>query len=450
MFKRLLYHSFRLSYLVGRWYKHRFTKAGLVVLVGLLVTGAVGMDTTRTMAYQAFTFLWFLVLVALVWSRLFPARFEAHRILPQFTTVGERFTYVAVIKNRTEKTQIGLTFLESFQDPRPTLEELSHTQEPGEQNRNVFDRMVGFHRWQWLIAQKRGAKVDEQPLPPISPNGEGEIRVEVLPTRRGRLGFTEIIIARPDPFGLYKSFARVSARQSVLVLPQRYPIPPINLPGTRRYQPGGVALAHSVGDSEEFMSMRDYRPGDPLRRIHWKSWAKTGKPIVKEYQDEFYVRHGLILDTFQKSEDGESFEEAVSIAASFASSVQTQESLLDLMFVGPEAYCFTSGRGVAHSDRMLEILASVRACQDKPFSTLVPLVMERSSLLSGCICVLLGWDADRKDLVFLLQELGIPTMVLVITGGEDQQRLQTDLDQDRLDNFHLLQVGKVEEGLANL
>ena len=57
--------------------------------------------------------------------------------------------------------------------------------------------------------------------------------------------------------------------------------------------------------------MRDYRPGDPLRRIHWKSWAKTGRPVVKEYQDEFFVRHGLILDTFQNTEKSEKIADIV-------------------------------------------------------------------------------------------------------------------------------------------
>ena len=61
-------------------------------------------------------------------------------------------------------------------------------------------------------------------------------------------------------------------------------------------------MASSVGESEEFVSLRDYRRGDPMRHIHWKSWAKTGKPIVKEFQDEFFVRHALILDTFAGGE----------------------------------------------------------------------------------------------------------------------------------------------------
>jgi uncharacterized protein (DUF58 family) len=57
-------------------------------------------------------------------------------------------------------------------------------------------------------------------------------------------------------------------------------------------------MASNIGQSEEFVSLREYRRGDPPRHIHWRSWAKAGKPIVKEFEDEFFVRHALVLDTF--------------------------------------------------------------------------------------------------------------------------------------------------------
>ena len=75
-------------------------------------------------------------------------------------------------------------------------------------------------------------------------------------------------------------------------------MPHIQLRGQRKYQPGGVALASSIGESDEFVALRDYRAGDPMRRIHWRSWARVGRPVVREYQDEFFVRHALVLDTF--------------------------------------------------------------------------------------------------------------------------------------------------------
>jgi uncharacterized protein (DUF58 family) len=196
--------------------------------------------------------------------------------------------------------------------------------------------------------------------------------------------------------------------------------------------------------------MRDYRPGDPLRRIHWRSWAKTGKPVVKEYQDEFFVRHALILDTFQEVEHSERFEEAVSVASSFVSTMETQETLLDLMFVGTEAYCFTSGRGLASTDKMLEILASVKACTDKPFNVLPPTVLARASMLSGCICVLLSWDERRQELVSLLNALGVPLLVLVVTDSATPEALEPGPMKGSPRNLVQLEVGNIQEGLARL
>src|SRR5439155_1240201 len=146
-------------------------------------------------------------------------------------------------------------------------------------------------------------------------------------------------------------------------------------------------------------SLRDYRPGDPLRRVHWRSAARVGRPVVKEYQDEFFVRHALVLDTFAEHEESDVFEEAVSVAASIACSIQTQDSLLDLLFVGPETYCFTAGRSLGHTDHMLEVLAGVRPCRDTPFRALRDAVLERSASLSGAVAVLLAWDAPRRDFV---------------------------------------------------
>jgi uncharacterized protein (DUF58 family) len=235
-----------------------------------------------------------------------------------------------------------------------------------------------------------------------------------------------------------------------LILPKRYPIPNIALPGAMRYQEGGVALAANVGSSEEFVSLRDYRHGDPLRHIHWRSWAKTGKPIVKEYEDEFFVRHALVLDTFDDEPNSEVLEEAVSVAASFACTILTQESLLDLLFVGNQSYCFTAGRGLAHADQMLEILASVKNCADKPFVTLENLVLNHIGAVSGCICVLQRWDDARRKFIEKLKTLGIPLLVLIVVpvGGGISGAGGALVDAEG--TLHVLEVGKISEGLAKL
>jgi uncharacterized protein (DUF58 family) len=256
-------------------------------------------------------------------------------------------------------------------------------------------------------------------------------------------------VARADPLGLIRAFKKINLKNTMLVLPRLYNVPPIQLQGNRKYQHGGMNLASSVGDSQEFMSLREYRPGDPMRSIHWKSYAKRTQPIVKEYQDEFFVRQGLILDTFTGPHTEEVFEGAVSVAASFAVAVKHQDALLDLMFVGTQAYRFTSGRGLSTTERMLEILACVEPCQESSFDRLHQLVLEHGTESSGFICVLLGWDENRQSFVRLLETMTVPSLVLVITDdGVDDSRDITTISE--LVRIHVLNASEIQIGLDNI
>ena len=231
------------------------------------------------------------------------------------------------------------------------------------------------------------------------------------------------------------------------ILPRRYALPALALPGARQYQHGGVALATAIGESEEFVSLRDYRPGDPTRRIHWRSWAKVGRPVVKEFQDEHFARHALILDTFAGASGGAAFEEAVSVAASFACTLETQESLLDLLFIGDRAYTLTIGRGVAHADQMLGLLATVAPAPDASLEALENLVLHHAPSVSGWVGIFLEWDDARRKLIRKLMSLGVPVMVLVIrTAGAPPVHRSVD-DPEA---FHVLEAGRIEEGLARL
>lgn len=441
-----------MKHLLYRWFSsfsafqyrldRRFTRAGALALGVLGAAAVIGLDTNRTVGYQVLTLVLALLLISAVSSLVFRGRFTARRVLPRFASVGVPLGYRVAIANQTDRRQEGLVLLEELADPRPSFEEFAAAREPGEERRNWFDRQVGYPRWAWLVSQKRGAVVTPRPLPPLAPGGEIEVGVEITPLRRGHVRFIGLTIARPDPLGLVHALKTIRLPQSLLVLPKRYPMPEIRLGGRRKYQPGGVALASSVGDSEEFVALRDYRAGDPMRRIHWKSWARVGRPVVREYQDEFFVRHALVLDTFTERESSLVFEDAVSVAASIAVSVETQESLLDLMFVGPEAYCFTAGRGVGHTDQLLEVLACVGPCRDKPFRALHRAVMERHVSLSGCVCVLLAWDEARREFVRHLEALGTPTRVFVVGERGALDALPGDV--------HPLEVGRIGEGLARL
>jgi uncharacterized protein (DUF58 family) len=441
---KLFYRIYRPTSTLWYWARRRFTLAGLCVAGGFLVAGGVGTDIENTVTYQIFALLMAFLILSFAWSRFFNAKFSATRFLPRFGTAGQPLQYRVLLKNLTTQNQKGLTLLEDLDDPRPPFDEWLAVNLAESRRAPPFRVME-----RRSVSPFKLANVKEADVPAMLPGGETEVRVELTPLRRGILRFNGVTLARPDPIGLFRSFVKTAVAQTILILPKRHPLPPIALPGTMRYQEGGVALAANVGRSEEFVSLREYRHGDPRRHIHWRSWAKTGKPIVKEFEDEFFVRHALVLDTFTDEPRSEILEAAVSVAASFACAVLTQESLLDLLFVGAESYCFTAGRGIAHADQMLEILASVKNCADKNFATLEHLVINHISVVSGCICVLQQWDDARKNFVEKLRALGVPVLVLVIIDSGEKKPDAGPL-RDAPGSFHVLEIGKIAEQLAKL
>jgi hypothetical protein len=240
--KRILYNIFRLTYAAKKWFARRFTTGGRVVLLCLAASAVVGLDTKQTMAYQVFTFLLAIVVIAMVSSLFFRCRLSARRILPRFGTAGVKLAYRIVVENQTGKIQRGLKIFENFEDPCPSFKEFIETPEPAEKKRNLFDRAFGYYRWLWLISKKQQAATQALTMPPLQPNSETEVLIEIKPSHRGVVNLTGLTIARPDPFGFFNACMTVSLPQSLLILPKRYDLPPVGLSGNRKYQSGGIPI----------------------------------------------------------------------------------------------------------------------------------------------------------------------------------------------------------------
>jgi uncharacterized protein (DUF58 family) len=427
---RISYLLFRavagLGYRLGR----RLTRGGMLVAGVLVASAALGIDTNQTVAYRLFTLAAGLLAVAAIGAWLLRERFTIERILPRLATAGESFRYRVVVTSHAASLRDGLTLSEDLPDPRPDYATF-----------RAQLKFPTYRAWQRLIASRAVVEIKEQTLPPLASRTAVEVVMQGRALRRGSQHFAGLTVARSDPLALCNALFRTPSAANLLVLPRRYALPEVALPGARKYQPGGVALASSIGDSPEFVSLRDYRPGDPLQRIHWRSYARAGKPIVREYQDEYYERHALILDSFAAAGEAAAFEEAVSIAASFAYTVDTRECLLDLMFVGTESYCYTAGRGQLSPGSLLEVLAGVQPCRDKPFQTLQDAVLARRAALTGCILVLVGWDAARAEFARRLRAHGLPVLALAVS---------VSAVPDAPPWLRVLAPGRIGEGLATL
>jgi uncharacterized protein (DUF58 family) len=348
-------------------------------------------------------------------------------------SAGEPFSYRVRVTNLAAAPRDAVALLDEAADPWPPLAAF-----------RARMRFPTYRGWKRMLRERTPCVVDEAPLPAMAAGATVEATVQGRALRRGHQHFRGVTLARADPLGLMRHLTRIAAPANVLVLPRRYPLPPMALPGSRRYQPGGVAQAAAVGDSEEFAGLRDYRPGDPLQRIHWKSYAGAGAPVVREYHDEYFERHALILDTFGTTAgpaQAAALDDAVSIAASLACTLDTQECLLDLLFVGSEPHVYTAGRGQMPAGSLLEVLAGVQLCGEQPFSTLQQAVLARRALLTGSVCVLLQWDGARREFVRMLRAQGVPLLVIVVSSEAIATREPW---------LRVITPGRVAEGLAAL
>ena len=419
-FLRLLHRVYRGGASVNHYFAGRIRPVGIACCLALVVSSGLGLGQPRGPVYLVFSFTLALLTLALIWAfARRPRGLHAERHFPRLATAGEPTRGTIRVTNAGKRRLAAAWLAETPPDPRPDLEHFLHAREPGESQRNAFDRTFLYYRWQWLLDRRKlyDGGVSADPFS-LRPGESTEVAVELTPRRRGIIRFDDLRLLPPDPLGLFQRRIRLPAPPATLtVLPVRHRLPPIELPGSARFRIGGEAASNAIGQSGEFIGLRDYRPGDPIRQIHWKSWAKTDRPIVMELEDTFFPRHGLVFDTFPSPGDEDLFEDAVSVAASFASALDTRESLLDLMFIKDRAHVVTVGRGMARPEKLLEVLAGVEAEPVEHFDTLARLALRYRDELTSCLVICCGWSDRRAGFLRQLAAGGLECALLAVGRG---------------------------------
>lgn len=250
------------------------------------------------------------------------------------------------------------------------------------------------------------------------------------------------------PWGLWRDLVYHKDRRTLLVYPHFQPILNLDIPVGRRYQPGGIALTSYLGDSTEFLSTREFREGDPLRSIHWRSWARTGKPVVKEFQEEYFCRIALLLDTFlplprsRRKLDRGTFEAAVSLSAAVADRLAREEYVIDLFAAGPEIYHFQAGRSLAYLENVMDILSCIEPCHDPPFEKIEPVMLDYLENITTTVVVLLDWDERRERMIRVIQDRGSAVKIFLVR--DLPPTLEPPPEVTRLSS------GEVERGVESL
>jgi uncharacterized protein (DUF58 family) len=173
-----------------------------------------------------------------------------------------------------------------------------------------------------------------------------------VPThRRGPVSLGPWVLERVDPWGLMRRRVGEVEGVALLVVPRVRPVSLAALPS---------ALADFGGSAEmgttTFATLREYVIGDELRHVHWRSSAKTGKLMMRQYVDVTRPRITLVLVAEERAyTSADEFEEAVDFIASLAAVASSSGLDVEVVTTSGERASHGGGRSTA----VLDLLALV-------------------------------------------------------------------------------------------
>jgi uncharacterized protein (DUF58 family) len=198
--------------------------------------------------------------------------------------------------------------------------------------------------------------------------GPGQHRTVHYPIRsdaRGRYKIGPLRLRLADPFGLVELTRSFTAVDTLTVVPAVHPLPPVRLGGA--WESGGESVSRSVairGDDDA--ATREYRNGDDLRKVHWRSTARVGKLMVRREERPWQARATLLLDTRNDAHRGEgpgsSLEWAVSAIASIGVHAARRGYSLRLITDGGPA---AGGAELSHEGVLLDHLAEIHHSRNR-------------------------------------------------------------------------------------
>ncbi|WP_326846316.1 DUF58 domain-containing protein [Streptomyces kaniharaensis] len=153
----------------------------------------------------------------------------------------------------------------------------------------------------------------------IEPRGHREVSYRVRSDLRGRYPLGPLQLRLSDPFGMCEVNRSFTASDVLTVVPQVQALPYMRLTGEWAGQGESHTRTLALAGDDDVI-LREYRPGDDLRRVHWKSTARYGELMVRREEQPQRARATVLLDTRETAHRGSgpasSFEWAVSCAAS--------------------------------------------------------------------------------------------------------------------------------------
>jgi uncharacterized protein (DUF58 family) len=226
-------------------------------------------------------------------------------------------------------------------------------------------------------------------VPSLPSKAHVQFEYNVVADRRGLHQFPPLPLESSAPFGFFRRARTLDVPTRALVYPEVRPLHHLDFLD-RQYAP--QIARPTAGFGYEVMGLRPYRPGDSPRHVHWRSVARTGQMVTKEFADETQPGLALALDLGkhpypQASSKHTAFEWGVKAAASISDYAAHKGYPLSLI---TNSGGLPAPNGTVTQHMVLEYLARVQPDGDAPLAALLA-----NGQPGAFLAVILPWPDER-------------------------------------------------------
>ncbi|MEQ1875329.1 MAG: DUF58 domain-containing protein [Bdellovibrionia bacterium] len=180
-----------------------------------------------------------------------------------------------------------------------------------------------------------------------------------------------------DPLGFFYFYITEDEGAMTKVLPLIQPIPELPVHGSTSSTSYGIYDVPERGMSVNFLSLREYKPGDPLKQISWRLSLKHATPLIKEFEKVVNTQITLLLDFDPNYHTGEGSESTWEWVKDIALSIASQQVTYgnDIQVITQDQF-IPFGRGDEHVQFLALQLMNMKPQQAVPKQTLVERYLE--------------------------------------------------------------------------
>jgi len=265
-----------------------------------------GIDTNVSNSYELFTIIASFLAVSIASFIFVRVKFKVSRDINEFNFINKPINYTVKIINLRKKNISNVSILDTIK--LINISKASIKEATGK-------RFISYKLWKKYVVSNKITD-NSKLIDVLEIQYKKEVVFTIMPKKRGLIVFDGLYIKKNDPLNIFIQNFVQKNNDKCYVLPETHPVKQNN---------------KSIKNKEthHFESLKPYRKGDPIKRIHWKSFSKNRILSVVEFDQDnnTAVSNLIVINTYSKN--NELFELALSVASSLLINTDNQLLILD-------------------------------------------------------------------------------------------------------------------------